>query len=238
MELINQLTEFGLTRQEATIYMTLIENGSLSGYEAAKQSAISRSNTYATLSSLVDKGAINLIEGNVTKYCAIPVEEFCSNKIRELQEIKELLIKSMPQKTPDVEGYITITGETQIINKMKNMLIEAKERVYLALTKDLLEKILSEVIEGISRGIKFVIITNEDIELNNAIIYKTKLSRNQIRIIVDSSNVLTGDISDSKNSTCLFSKKKNLVDLFKDSIRNEILLIEKEVVFEKTWRMV
>ena len=41
-----------------------------------------------------------------------------------------------------------------------------------------------------------------------------------------SQKVLTGDLADGSNSTCLYSSKQNLVDLFKDALKNEIKLIE------------
>ena len=38
--------------------------------------------------------------------------------------------------------------------------------------------------------------------------------------------MLTGRISDGENSTCLFSRNRNLVDIFKEMLKNEITLIE------------
>ena len=57
MEHIDALTQYGLTRQEANLYLLLLSEGSLTGYEASKQTGISRSNTYSGLAGLVDKGA-------------------------------------------------------------------------------------------------------------------------------------------------------------------------------------
>ena len=41
-----RLMEFGLTRQEASIYQCLLTEGKVTGYEVAKQTGISRSNAY------------------------------------------------------------------------------------------------------------------------------------------------------------------------------------------------
>ena len=48
----------------------------------------------------------------------------------------------------------------------------------------------------------------------------------QIRIIVDSQIVRTGDLEEGSGSTCLYSRKQNLVDIFKESLQNDIRLIE------------
>ncbi len=47
--LTEYLMEFGLTRQEATIYLNLMERGMQTGYEVSKQTGISRSNVYRAL---------------------------------------------------------------------------------------------------------------------------------------------------------------------------------------------
>lgn len=53
--LTEYLMEFGLTRQEATIYLNLMERGMQTGYEVSKQTGISRSNVYRALAGLVEK---------------------------------------------------------------------------------------------------------------------------------------------------------------------------------------
>ena len=63
---MEMLTCFGLTRQEAKIYLLLLTEGALSGYEASKRAGISRSNAYGALAGLVDKGAACLLEEQST----------------------------------------------------------------------------------------------------------------------------------------------------------------------------
>ena len=84
---IERLMEFGLTRQEAGIYGCLISEGKTTGYEVAKQLGISRSNAYNSLASMTEKGAAYLVEeGTTKKYVPVPLDEFCKNRIRRLEE--------------------------------------------------------------------------------------------------------------------------------------------------------
>lgn len=53
--ILDRLVLFGLTRQEAAVYLCLYQQGELNGYEAAKYTGISRSNVYSALSALTDK---------------------------------------------------------------------------------------------------------------------------------------------------------------------------------------
>ena len=92
------LTQFGLTRQEAAVYLGLLANGDMNGYEAAKRLGISRSNAYTALAGLVDKGAAWLIDGNVTRYTALPGAEFCDNRLRALARSRDELLSVLPEQ--------------------------------------------------------------------------------------------------------------------------------------------
>lgn len=227
MELIEGLTHFNLTKQEATLYVLLLKEGYLTGYEAAKQTGISRSNTYTALAGLVEKGAAYVLEeGKVTRYTPVAPEEFCTNKIDRLKEIKQKVLSQLPVLKSDAEGYITIKGELEIINKLKNTVRQAEARIYVSANKRVMELLKSELVDALDRGLKVVIISDKQFILPQAICYGTEKQNEQIRLIADSQTVVTGDLEDEENSTCLYSCKRNLVDLFKDALKNEIKLIE------------
>lgn len=217
---------FGLTRQEATIYLMLFGEGELSGYEVSKRTGISRSNTYTALAGLVEKGAAYVIEGSAVLYTPVDIEEFCDNKIRFLNKSKMEIKKAIPKKREESDSYITIKSKRHIVDKMKKILLEAEERVYISMSIIIVEELFEEIRELLDRGIKVVIITDDNLSIQGAKTYFTSKNKNQIRVIVDSRKVLTGDIKDKENSTCLYSTNDNLVQVFKEALANEIKLIE------------
>lgn len=226
MELIEALTHFNLTKQEATLYVLLLRSGRLTGYEAAKQTGISRSNTYTALAGLVDKGAAYMLEeGKVTRYLPVAPEEFCSNKIRRLESLKETIAAQLPALREEPEGYITIKGSEEIINKLKNTILRAQLRIYVSASPKVLELLRAELEDAVQRQLKVVIISGKDLLLPGAICFAAAKDTEQIRLIADSRTVLTGDLKDGNASTCLYSCKRNLVDLFKEALKNEIELI-------------
>ncbi len=224
MDLAEKLMAFSLTRQEAVIYMALLSEGALSGYEVSKQCGISRSNSYTSLANLVEKGAAYIIEESATKYMAVSVDEFCSNKISELSKLKAELASSITVNKEEYEGYITIKGEKHILDKLISMISGADERIYISAEKEIIEKLYKPLIDCAQRGLKVVIISDYDIDNDKIILHKAKRNPGQIRLIVDTKAVITGEISEG--STCLYSKKQNLVDLFRDTMKNEIKLIK------------
>lgn len=227
MDLIEGLTNFNLTKQEATLYVLLLKAGQLTGYEAAKQTGISRSNTYTALAGLVDKGAAYVLEeGKVTRYMPVAPAEFCTNKLDRLAEIKEDILSRLPLLQSDAEGYITIKGEREIINKLRNTVRQAQARIYVSANARVLELLRQPLAEAVARGLKVVVISDKSFALSGAICYGTVKQNEQIRLIADSRTVLTGDLEDAEDSSCLYSCKRNLVDLFKEALKNEIALIQ------------
>ena len=119
---IDNLIDFGLTRQEGTIYSALLNHGEMTGYEVAKDTGISRSNVYAALTALVEKGAAYLVEGESTKYRPVEIKTFTENRISDLQKNAVWLEKHAPRKVIAADGYITIVGARNIKNKIREML--------------------------------------------------------------------------------------------------------------------
>lgn len=222
---VEYLQHFGLTRQEALVYRTLLVSGKGTGYEVAKETGISRSNAYGALASLVEKGAAYIMEEAAKKYIPVKLEEFCGNCIRRMQEEEDWLLQNLPGEKIDEEGYITIEGAGNIQDKIKNLLKNAEERVYVSCTAECLKEFEEELQALLSRKKKVVIITDEEVAFEGAMLYLSEDKGRQIGMIADSKYVLTGEYGTGSMNTCLYSGQRNFVALFKTALANEIKLI-------------
>ena len=223
---VEYLLHFGLTRQEALIYVELLVKGKQTGYEIAKETGISRSNVYSVLAALAEKGAASVIEESAQRDIPVQVEEFCGNCIRRMQEEQEWMERNLPQKKAETEGYITIEGEQNILDKAKNLIAQAGERVYLSCTAGYLDAFRQALEELVKKKRKVVILTDAPYELKDAIFYQTEEKGQQIGLIVDSKSVLSGEYGKGSLNTCLYSGQKNFVTVFKNAMANEIKLIQ------------
>ncbi len=226
--LISKLVQFGLTRQEANIYLCLMRNNALSGYEVSKMTGISRSNVYSALASLVDEGAAYLLEGGTNKYIAVAPEDFCRSKIRSLNNTMQELVKEIPKLDAGCDGYITISTPRRIMDKIYNMLEDVEYRVYISVPNDYISDLRYILEKLISEGKKVVLLLGDTLEeeLKGAEIYITGKHDRQLRLIVDSEFVLTGEMTGAASDSALYCAQKNFVNVFKDSLSNEIKLIE------------
>jgi Archaeal transcriptional regulator TrmB./Sugar-specific transcriptional regulator TrmB. len=222
--LIKCLMKTGLTRHESELYVALCREGDMNGYEAAKAAGIPRANAYQALAGLVEKGGAYMIEGPVLRYAAVPVEEYCRNVLSEMNEVLEQIKRECPRGKPVHEPYITISGFRHIVDKMRNMIRQARERVYVSLSEKEMEYIREELCDAVARGLKVVVISSAGVQLDGALIHTIQKKPGPIRIITDSREVLTGEITGSDDDSCLYSRNRPLVELIKDSLKNEILL--------------
>ncbi len=99
---------FGLSRQEATVYLRLLEAGKHTGYEIARDTGISRSNAYASLAAMV-KGAAYLVEEDAKRYIPVHCSGVCGNRIPEWKKNRNGSAESYART--EEEGYITIEGQ-------------------------------------------------------------------------------------------------------------------------------
>ena len=100
------------------------------------------------------------------------------------------------------------------------MLLCAEERAYISVYNERLEMFREHLEKMV------VIITNEPFDLQGATVYLTECKKEQIRLITDSKDVLTGAITNRYEATSLYSSNNNLVEVFKDALANEIQLLK------------
>jgi len=230
------LTAFGLTRTETAIYVDLLSEGDLNGYEIAKDLGVSRSNAYTSLAALVEKGAAWIIEGSPTRYRAVPPREFCEACIRGMEASKALLLEILPARREGTGSCVTIRGSARILDRLRALVADTRERLYLALPGPTLLLVADELSTLAGAGKKIVVISDLEFIREYSVdprfagvqLYSGSVRNDQIRAIADSLYVLTGDIGSGENASCLFSDQKNLVDLFKTALSNEIKLISLE----------
>lgn len=225
MDILDCLVKAGFTRHEAILYVALCKEGGLSGYEAAKLSGIPRSNAYLALAGLVDKGGAFRIDGDTSKYMAVPAAELVFSLRRQQEEVFEFIEKNSPLREDSREPFYTIIGKENIVNKMSHIISHAKDRLYISTSPAELICVQKELSAACERELKVVVITSEGFAMKGATIYLNEKQPGQIRLIADSAHVLTGAIKSSGESTALYSQNRNLIDLIKDSLKNEITLI-------------
>ena len=224
MDFNNTLHKIGFTPIEATVFITLCKHGALSGYEVAKLTGVSRSNIYAALYSLQEKGRCHVSEGETTKYIAISKNELLLSVRREMTQTLSEIEQFYPNLTESHEPYVTIRGYNNVLNKIKNSILLCKSHLYLLCSASSIELLKDELL-SISPNRRITIICEDNLYLNDEItIYNRQKDPQGIHMIIDTQSVITGDL-DLEHAQCLFSKNDSLVRLMRESFVTELDMI-------------
>jgi len=218
------LATLGFTGQEAALYRALLEHGDLNGYEAAKETGISRSNAYHALASLVEKGFADRIEGESLRYAALPVQDLSTLLRRRTESAMAQLARSAPARKTASAPFLSVTGRDKVLEKMGLLIDTARDRVYLSAAADDLDEIRQPLESALARGIRVTVLSNRSWRLEGAVCLSRRKPRGQIRLIADGNRVLTGELN-AAQAACVLSENVHLVSLIKDSLTQEIELV-------------
>jgi len=145
IEALNKLLlKYGLTPNQAKVYLFLSKVGLKTASEISKSLKIPRTETYHLLNTMQQKGIVFSVFGKPAKFNAIEIDEAISillknekNRIKELENEKNSLIElwsSLPKYSGD-EGrndenkFQTLQGKNSILVKLEQMIHSSNENI-------------------------------------------------------------------------------------------------------------
>jgi sugar-specific transcriptional regulator TrmB len=160
--LVKTLSDLGLTKYEARVYLALTQRGSSTAAETARVAGIPRQRIYDVLSSLVGRGLASTRPGQVTKYVATAPDEaidaLVSDHRQQLdrleQESRRLAEALAPafdagQEHTDPLDYIEVLRDRRAINQRFGELQAGIKDEILVFTKPPYATPPEENVEGI-----------------------------------------------------------------------------------------
>jgi len=237
-KIIPLMQALGFTQYESQVYLALLRQPSVSGYELAKVSGVPASKIYATLHKLIDKEIILVIDGEPKKYVPIPPQEILK-RIKEdyLHTINALQPKLEHLYTQDAEvgNYIwNISGRQLIISKIREFINNAHENLYLSVWDEEVDELTESLTLAHHRGVKLQVVhfgkkvLNLGHEYRHGREHQIRVERGgrRIALIVDDHYVILGHFLEDGSSNALWTTNKGLVLLAKDYIIHDIYSIK------------
>ena len=221
------LLEIGFTLNEAKVYLTLLQNRYLNGYETSKLSNVSRSLVYDVIDRLVAKGFVLKSEGQVNYYCALPydkvIEKIRNDNINKLNVAREKL-KNYSRIENESEYIFNIKGIDEFFSKANDLILNAEKEISISIWKEDFPKIEESLSIASKKGIRIYIFSFSDITFPSGEIFSYQLKDpaslfpyRRISIVVDGKDVIIGENAGDK-SICVLYKNHALVSMTTDEI--------------------
>jgi len=144
--LLTSLLEFGLTQNQARVYLFLSKNTSKSAPDISKSLKIARTETYHLLNGLQSKGITIAAFGKPTKFQAVPFDKsiniLVNNERSRIDELEKQTLYMISQWNliPDIETaealikenrFQIVQGKVSIVGKLNQLINAAKKDVLL-----------------------------------------------------------------------------------------------------------
>ncbi len=168
---INLLTEIGMSKFEAEVYIALLKNPNQTGYKIANITGKALPNTYKALNSLQKKGAVVAESTSKSKqFTAVPIEEYMDRLESKFSKQREAIVKSLRDVGSDVEeeGIYRIEDIDQIAAKARRMIEHARNQIVVDAYPDPLNKIKTLLEQAAERGVRVFVHAYEPIEIKGA----------------------------------------------------------------------
>jgi sugar-specific transcriptional regulator TrmB len=158
------LKRYGLSEYESKAYATLVQLGSGSVREICKVAGIPQPRAYDTLAKLESKGLVETQEGRPMVYRAVPPKDAFERLEKGLKAQTVLAVEEFASRygyeRSNAEMW-KIKGQTNIINKIEEMLNSVKEELLLALPTVVLERVKPSLDKAINRNVKTKLVLSQ-----------------------------------------------------------------------------
>ena len=238
-QLLPKMVKLGFSEYEAKAYIALLGKNPVSGYELAKQSGVPRSMIYEVVGKLAARGAaLTLHSGSVTRYAPVPAAEFLDQLHQEHENLvnglKEELTALADLPVPDLDYVWNIEGVESILARASEMIDQAKKQIYLALLPITFEALRPSLQRAVSRGVRTVLYTTDDLDLPGgeiAIAHVSEETLGQasglgIILVIDGEEVLIGERLSGTRARASWTGSSLLVFIAEHHLRTDLYLPE------------
>ncbi|MBD3224864.1 MAG: hypothetical protein GF313_09050 [Caldithrix sp.] len=236
-KIISLLQSIGFTQYESQVYMALLQQPSVSGYELAKLSGVPASKIYQVLNRLVSREVIIATESDPLKYVPIPPEEMISRFKNDYLGTVDQLSNKLEQlynKENLADHYIWhLSKRPSIVHKVVQFIKEARDSIYLSVWDEEIDDIADALLEADRRKVHIYIVHFGHKRLNIGHEYihgrehhiRIERGGRRIALIVDDRHVILGHFREDGTCNAAWTADKGLVLLAKDYIIHDIYSI-------------
>ena len=243
---ISKLSELGFSGYEAKAYIALTKDHPSTAYEIAKSSGVPTSKIYEVLAKLLEKRIIyplNEDNAKTKRYIPMNPEEVLNQYLGTMKGLVDSLKRDFLKLGRDQEfGYIwNISDYDHLINKASRMIDAAYSIILISLWPEELEKLEGGLRRAEERGVKIALVHfgfpkkwvgqvyHHPIEDT---LYAEQGGRGFV-LVVDSHQVLMGNISHEGSTEGAWSRNKGFATLAEDYVKHDVYITKIIKRFEK-----
>ena len=241
-QIIDLLTEFGLSSNTAKAYMALLAKNPATGYEISTSSGVPRSAIYSVLNRLTALGLVNFVGENPKKYIALSPSSM-------IEHMNNLHVDRVQQIT-DAFNHLNTSNEAfdfWHLHGYRNLIMKAKEIINHAQEKIILSAWCKEV-TTLERALKDAVTRNVDVtlfsfcklkeDIGTTVSYGLdemellKVWNPKIILVADQKTTVMGSTVEHNDSRTIFTQNKAITEIATNHIILDITLAGQRLDFD------
>ncbi len=228
---IDKLKELGFNSYEAKVYLALLKKYPATGYEVAQTADIPQARAYDALKSLVADAFVFSDQEKPQKYTPISPKELTRRFKRKVNSTLEYLEKKLPSVREDYNEPIhTISGYENIIEKLREVINNAKESMYCEFWQSDYKQLEPEIMNAYDRGVDIKIVGYDNLQTVFGQVYSHEgakeleyyLGSRMVFVLADNVESVWGRIE----KQVIWTKHNDIAFLMKEFMVHDMYLLD------------
>ncbi|ANS76791.1 TrmB family transcriptional regulator [Paenibacillus yonginensis] len=235
--MIEQLRKLGLSELEAKCYLVLHQKSRCSGYEVSKHVSVSRSNVYAALRLLHEKGLCRMLEGDPVLFEAVPIKQVVKLLQSDFDRTARTLVSELEAPPSAPPFFANWKGDKLIRQTIRRLIANAEHSIWVDVWAEDLHQFETALLEAEQRKVSVHLIVMGECHtaLQNITIHSIpKGATGSIRhftLLADNQGALVGSFGADAEKSVLESNHPSIVDLLSNAYRHDVIMLRIEQDF-------
>jgi sugar-specific transcriptional regulator TrmB len=228
-----KMSELGFTKYEAKAYVSLLQIYPVTRYELSKNSGVPRSAIYDVIRRLESYGAVSASETQPEKYVPMPPDQFLKMLEQRYHQKIEDFRKGVSEFRTNFESeqLWNISGHDNLISRARDMLLNAKEEIYLSAWRSEVLELEKELCIALENGVKVVLFSFTEIpQIGQVYSYGLeekeleKVWDHKIIMVRDRAELLMGEANPLEEKKAAWTQNRAIVQIATNHIVLDITL--------------
>lgn len=240
--IIDLLTEFGLSSNSGKAYLALLKNNPATGYELSTYSGVPRSAIYSVLNRLTALGLVNSVGDDPKKY--IPLSP--SSMIEHMNSLHEDRIQQITDAFNHLDtnseafDFWHLHGYRNLVIKAKEVINNAKYKIALSVWAKEVEVLKKDLQSAADKGIDITLFsftklkdtvgTTVSYELDETDLLKVWTPK--IILVADHTTTVMGSTVEHSDSQTIFTQNKAITEIATNHLILDITLAGQRLNFD------
>lgn len=237
--MIEQLRQIGLSELEARCYLTLHEESMLlSGYEVARRVSVSRTNVYAALRSLTDKGACRVVDGETVLYDSVPIDQLVRHLRLEFEQTAEVLVSHLKSPPKPASAFYNWQGSKPIEQAIQRLVANANTTIIVDIWAEDLPLVEQTLLDAEKKGVTVVLITLGSCRTSLQHVFEHKrgdawpnAESRKFTLLCDSATALVGNLGGTMKPSAVETTNPSMIEVLTTAFYHDLIMNHIEVDF-------